>query len=163
MDLATMIAQMFVTACLAGWMSLGVKDNIQHPVMNRTFTTMVLEMERMAEMYPEHYALVAHRRITNPTLQTVLFRGIVLAELIASLLLWVGAGWLGLAILGTADAENARVAALVGTIAFTGVWASFLIGGNHFSYWYCHEWAQNNHFQLVLWGTATMVLLVAPS
>ncbi|MEM1198043.1 MAG: DUF2165 family protein [Pseudomonadota bacterium] len=162
MDLATLIAQMFVTACLAGWMSLGVKDNIQHPIMNRTFTTMVLEMERMAEMYPEHYALVAHRRITNPALQTALFRVIVLAELLASLLLWVGAGWLALAIFGMADVESARVAALVGVIAFTGVWASFLIGGNHFSYWYCHEWAQNNHFQLVVWGTATMVLLVVP-
>ncbi|MEM8648710.1 MAG: DUF2165 family protein, partial [Pseudomonadota bacterium] len=85
-----------------------------------------------------------------------------LAELIAALLLWLGAGWLALAGFGMADVESARVAALVGTIAFTGVWASFLIGGNHFSYWYCHEWAQNNHFQLVVWGTATMVLLVVP-
>ena len=162
MDLATLIAQTFITACLAGWMTLAVKDNIQHPVMNRTFAVMVLQMDRMAELYPDHFELVAHRRITNPTVHAALFRCIVLAELLAAVLLWVGACWLGLAIFGFADVESGRVAALVGTIGFTGVWASFLVGGNHFSYWYCHEWAQNSHFLLVIWGTASMLLLILP-
>lgn len=162
MDLATLIAQTFVTASLAGWMTLGVKDNIQNPVMNRTFAVMVLQMDRMAEMYPDHYELVAHRRITNPKVHTALYRCIVFAELLTAILLWIGTCWLGLAAFGLADVESGRVAALIGMIAFTGVWVSFLVGGNHFSYWYCHEWAQNSHFQLVIWGTASMLLLILP-
>lgn len=162
MELATLIAQTFVTVSLASWMTLGVKDNIQHPIMNRTLAVMVLQMDKMAELYPEQFELVAHRRITNPAVHATLFRCIVFAEVLTALLLWIGACWLGLAIFELADVESGRVAALFGTIAFTGVWASFLVGGNHFSYWYCHEWAQNNHFQLVIWGTACMLLLVLP-
>jgi hypothetical protein len=41
-------------------------------------------------------------------------------------------------------------------------WAGFLIGGNYFCYWYSHFPGQSTHFQLVLWGTATMIFLAMP-
>ncbi|MFL2786550.1 MAG: DUF2165 family protein [Paracoccaceae bacterium] len=34
-----------------------------------------------------------------------------------------------------------------------------MIAGNWFCYWFCHEGAQNTHFQMTLWGMATMVLI----
>ena len=163
METATLIAQTFVTACCAGWMTLGVKDNIQHPAMNRTIVTAVLQMERLAEMYPDDYRHIAHRRITNPAIHNAVYRLIVVGELVAAMLLWIGGFWLALAAAGSADADSARVAALIGLLAFTSIWTGFLIAGNHFGYWYCHEWAQNTHFQLTIWGTAAMILVTVPA
>ena len=160
METTTLIVQAFVTAYLAGWMTLGVKDNIQHPSLNRSITSMVLQMDRMAEMYPDDFRLVAHRRIVNSAVHNSVFRLVVFAELVTAILLWIGVVWLALAVLGMAAPEGARIAALVGALAFTSIWAGFLIVGNHFSYWYCHEWAQSTHFQLTIWGTAAMILLV---
>ena len=93
-------------------------------------------------------------------MHSYVFRLIVFAELVAAILLWIGVIWLALAAFGIAGAESARIAALIGILAFTSIWAGFLIVGNHFGYWYCHEWAQNTHFQLATWGTAAMILLV---
>ena len=70
--------------------------------------------------------------------------------------------WMVLALCGLADLEQARIAALAGALGFTSIWSGFLIAGNHFAYWFCHQWAQSTHFQLVLWGIGTMVLLAIP-
>lgn len=159
MELALLIAQTCATAFLAGWMTTAVKDNLLHPSINRDFAAMVLRMDRMAEMFPEDYARMKHRRIANPKMLNVAYGLIVTGEVVATLALWVGVVWLGLALAGAADPETARSAALLGALTFSGVWSAFLIMGNHYGYWLCHEWAQNTHFSLVLWGTGTMILL----
>ena len=69
MDLALLIAQSCATAFLAAWITAGVKDNIQHPATNRTFLAMVLQMDRMAELYPDDFERMKQRRITDPALQ----------------------------------------------------------------------------------------------
>ena len=158
-ETVTLIAQTGATAFLAGWLTSGLKDNLQHPEMNRTFTSMVLRMERMEELYPEHFEIVKHRRINNTRTLNLAFRFIVLCEAVATILLWIGVAFLCAALGGLSGLATAKAAAMIGVLAFTAVWSGFLIFGNHFGYWYAHEAAQNTHFQLVIWGVATMVLL----
>ena len=50
--------------------------------------------------------------------------------------------------------------ALFGATAFVAIWSGFLVVGNYFSYWFCHEGAQNTHYQMTLWGLATAILLI---
>ena len=64
---------------------------------------------------------------------------------------------------GLEDPEAARVVALLGVLGFTLIWSAFLVFGNWFLIWMCHEWAQSNHFQLLLWGIGTMLLLILGS
>ncbi|MEL6889123.1 MAG: DUF2165 family protein, partial [Pseudomonadota bacterium] len=64
-----------------------------------------------------------------------------------------------MALMGTGTVAGGRSIAMIGAMAFTAVWAGFLIVGNHFCYWFCHEGAQNTHYQMTLWGVGTMVLL----
>jgi hypothetical protein len=35
-----------------------------------------------------------------------------------------------------------------------------VIGGNYFAYWYCHQWAQSNHFMLMYWGFFVLIVLL---
>ena len=163
METATLIAQTLVTVFLAGWMTSAVRDNIQHPSINRDLIVLVMQMDRMAEMYPDEFKQIAHRRVASPAVHHAVYRIIVFCELATTVLLWIGVAWLLFAAFGAAEAGTARTAALIGTLAFTSVWAGFLTVGNHFGYWYCHEWAQNTHFQLAIWGTAGTILLVVPA
>ena len=78
-----------------------------------------------------------------------------------SVALWVGAISFALAINDQIEADTARMLGLLGALTFTTTWAGFLIVGNWFCYWFCHEGAQNTHYQMTLWGLATMILLVA--
>ena len=82
-----------------------------------------------------------------------------MVELVASLMLWAGFAALVAAAMGAGPAELGRSIALVGAMMFTAIWVGFLIVGNHFSYWLCHEGAQNTHYQMTLWGVGTMILL----
>lgn len=154
-----LVAQACLTGTLALWLSFGVRDNLLHPAMNGAFTAQVLALERMRTAYPDDFRLVQHRRVTNPAMQRLLFRFIVACEVLVCLLLWIATIWMGLAVAGLADATEARAVALAGALGFTSIWSGFLIAGNHFAYWYCHEWAQNTHFQLALMGIGAMVLL----
>jgi predicted small integral membrane protein len=165
MSLPTMLlfAQTGLTGILALWLSFGVRDNLLHPAMNGTFTAQVLALERMSTAYPDDFRLVQHRRITNPAVQRLLFRFIVACEVAVCLLLWSATIWMALSVAGRADPVEARTVALAGALGFTGIWSGFLIAGNHFAYWYCHEWAQNTHFQLALMGIGAMVLLATGS
>ena len=162
METMIAVAQTFLTAYLGAWLLLGVRDNIVHPSMNGMFTAEVLELERLKAAYPEAYALIEGRRVISPALQRAAFLFIVGCEVLVCLLLWAATAWMLLALFGLADLEQARIAALAGALGFTSIWSGFLIVGNHFAYWYCHEWAQNTHFQMVLWGIGTMLILAVP-
>ncbi|MCR9126871.1 MAG: DUF2165 domain-containing protein [Rhodobacteraceae bacterium] len=160
-DVMILIAQASSLALIAAWLATGVWDNLRHPSVNETYTAQVLSMARMAQEYPAEHAQVAHRAIHGRALQRLAFRIVVAAELVAALVLWAGVVALLMALAGTATPEIARTIALAGALLFTAVWGAFLVVGNYFSYWFCHEGAQNTHYQMTLWGMANMVLLVA--
>lgn len=160
LEIAILIAQAASVLFLALWLTTGVFENIFYPVLNSTFTAEVLDMKRMREDYPEAYELVAHRRITSPKVQSFLFRLVVVWELLAVAALWLAVIAFAMALFGAATVETARVLGVLATLAFTATWAGFLIIGNWFCYWFCHEGAQNTHFQMTLWGLATLILLV---
>lgn len=161
METAILIAQLAATGLIAAWLATGVYDNIRYPYLNETYTAEVLSMSQMKEQFPADFAFVAHRAIHNRTIQLWAFRIVVIAELIACLLLWAGVVALLMAVVGTAAPDTARSIALLGATAFTCVWGGFLVVGNYFSYWYCHDGAQNTHYQMTLWGIGTMILLAA--
>jgi predicted small integral membrane protein len=160
LDTALLLAQLLTTASLAAWLTSGVWDNIFHPTQNEVYTSQVMSMERIREDYPDAFEPVKHRAITDRKVQLAAFRLVVLAELIAAMLLWIGTGALLLALFGGAALETARALALLGCLAFTCVWSVFLVAGNYFSYWFGHEGAQNTHYQMTLWGIGVMILLV---
>ena len=152
------------TACvffLAAWLTIGVLDNIFHSALNSTITSEVLDMTRMRAEFPEVYEAVAHRRISNASVQKWLFVIIVVWEVVAAIALWSGFAAMLMAALGQFDPETGRSLAVLGALLFTSIWVGFLVGGNWFCYWFCHEGAQATHFQMTLWGIVTMILLVA--
>jgi predicted small integral membrane protein len=155
----TLLAQTVSLALPAAWLTLGVRDNILHPSVNETYTAQVFTMERMAADYPAEYARVAHRSITRRAPQRAAFYLVVFAELVTTLTLWAGVGLLGAALFGLVALDMAHPVAMLGALMFTTIWAMFTVVGNHFSYWFCHEGAQNTHFQLTLWGMANLIFL----
>ena len=154
-----LLSQAVCVFFLAAWLTTGVFENLVHSRLNSTFTAEVLAMTRMKEDYPEAFEDVAYRQISNPTLQQLLFRLIVLGEVVATVLLWTGFIALVMALVGVTEVSVARSLAVLGALAFTSVWAGFLVGGNWFCYWFCHEGAQNTHYQMTLWGMVTLLLL----
>ncbi len=160
-DTVILIAQTVSIAAIAAWLATGVYDNIFYPDNNELYTSQVMSMERMQVDFPDEYARVAHRAVTNRTVHLLAFRVVVLAELLACLILIAGTVALLMALAGTATVETARSIALLGATAFTAVWAGFLIVGNYFCYWFCHEDGQNTHYQMTLWGMANIILLAA--
>ncbi len=160
LEFTLLISQTAAVFFLACWLSTGVFENFFYADLNRRFTSEVLDFTRLREQYPEVYTRVAHRRITDAKLHKWMFGFIVGWETFAVLTLWVGVVGLLLAILGIVDSETARSLGLLGALLFTSTWAGFLIVGNWFCYWFCHEDAQNTHFQMTLWGFATMIMLV---
>lgn len=159
METAILLAQMLTVGLMAGWLTLGLRDNILHPVVNETFTAEVVSLARMRRDWPEMHARLAHRAVHHRGVQRLLFTAIVLGEAVVVLLLWSGALCLALAAAGWMDVAAARPVALAAVAAFTALWGSFLIAGNHFGYWLCHEGAQTTHFHLLLWGMGGLVLL----
>ncbi|WP_239113187.1 DUF2165 family protein [Shimia biformata] len=154
----TLFAQAISLALPAAWLTLGVRDNLVHPDLNETYTAEVLSQARMKNDYPEAYARVAHRSINSRTVQRAAFRLVVAGELSTVIVMW--AGVIALLALGFTGAPDwARPLAQLGALMFTTIWAMFTVVGNHFSYWFCHEGAQNTHFQLALWGTANLIFL----
>lgn len=139
LDTVILLAQILTTASLAAWLTSGVWDNIFHPTQNEVYTAQVLSMERIREDYPEAYDPVKHRAITHRGTQLLAFRVVVLAELVATILLWIGVGTLVWALFGGISLDTARALALLGCIAFVAVWSGFLVAGNYFSYWFGHE------------------------
>ena len=160
LDLVLPLAQFALVLFLALWLTIGAFENVVHPTLNETFTSQVLDMTHMREQFPEAYAAVAYRRVASPGLRRFLFRFIVTWEVTATVALWIGTVTVGLAMLGQMSPDVARGWAILGVLLFTTTWAGFLVAGNWFCYWFCHEGAQNTHYQMTLWGLATMIFLV---
>ena len=154
-----LLSQSACVAMIAAWLTLGLRDNLLHPSLNAALVAEVMEMSRMRAAYPAEYAQLAHRAISDPRRQRAAFRLIVALQCVATSVLWAGAGWLLLALVGAANAEAAQAAAMIGALLFTAIWAGFLVAGNHFAYWFCHEGAQHTHYQMLLWGLGTMIVL----
>jgi predicted small integral membrane protein len=159
LDTVLVLAQIAAVLGPAAWLSTGVWDNYFYPQNNETYTAQVMSLERMRDAYPTEYARVAHRAIHDRRLQMLAFRVVLLAEVVATLLLWSGIVALILSLAGAVAHDTARALALLGAMAFTCVWAGFLVVGNYFCYWFCHEEGQNTHYQMTLWGLATMIFL----
>ena len=159
METVLLFAQMIATGALAGWLTLGVRDNILHPSINETYTAEVMDMTRMRSEYPEVYEQVSHRAVSDRKLQQFAFRAVIAMELCASILLWIGVLFLFLSIFGAVRPDTARVVAILGATAFLAVWTGMLIVGNYFCYWLCHDGAQNTHYQMALWGIGTLIFL----
>jgi len=154
-----LIAQIMSVSAIAAWITTGAWDNILYPENNETFTAQVMGMTRMQTAYPDEFARVAHRAISARATQRMAFRLVVLVEVLAALVLWIGVGALVLALFGAVAPDTAKALALLGAVLFTSVWAGFLVVGNYFCYWFCHEWGQNTHFQMLFWGMGTMIFL----
>ena len=154
-----LIAQAATILFLALWITIGVRDNIIHPDVNRALTTEVLQLTRMKDEYPEIYALHANRAVEDPRWLNGLFSAIVIAEVLAAVFCWLGFAAMILAVLNVLTVEMARALALLGALTFSSVWVAFLIGGNYWCYWMCHDSSQKTHFQLAQIGILAMVFL----
>ncbi len=158
-EIILLITQASSIFILASWLSIGVFENIFYPEFNRRFTNEVLELTRISQEYPEVYAVVKYRRITNKVVQNGVFWAIVCWQFVAVTVLWAGTISLFLAVFNLFEMEKALAIGLLGTLLFTMTWAGFLIVGNWFCYWFCHGEGQNTHFQMTLWGTTTSILM----
>jgi hypothetical protein len=78
---------------------------------------------------------------------------------VAALALWAAVATFAAAGLGRVAVATAQAAGLVAAMVFTATWGGFLIVGNHFCYWYARDSGQATHFQMLLWGMATTILL----
>ncbi|MEM8731743.1 MAG: DUF2165 family protein [Pseudomonadota bacterium] len=142
------------------WMAVAVADNWRHPKLNEEAVAMVVRFDLMAEHYPEDFALIAYRRIEDPRIIGLLFRAMRLAETCAAGLLLLATAVLLAAAAGIADPATAQGLAIVAVAFFVSIWVGFVIGGNYFAYWYCHQWAQSNHFMLMYWGLFVLLILL---
>lgn len=154
-----LFAQMLMVLMLTLWLSLGVFDNLRHPKVNGLFVGQVLELELLKAEFPELYEMHKARAVHSKAVQAWMFRAIVCAEGLAVLLLWGGVLSLCGALFGAVAAAEAQAFATLGVLAFTMIWSGFLVAGNYWCYWMCHEGAQNTHFQMTLWGIGVMILL----
>ena len=160
-DFALLLAQTGAVFLITAWLATGVYENLFLPQLNSVFTAQVLDMERLRNEYPEAYAEVAYRRVSDPAIQRLLFRLIVAWETLAVIALAIATAALVLALFGAVPTDTARGLGLVGALLFTATWGGFLVAGNWFCYWFCHFEGQNPHYQMTLWGMATMILLAA--
>lgn len=139
----------------ATWLSIAVWENIRHPILNETFTAEVLSMKRLKTEYPNLFKSIGHRAIYNRKMQQWAFRLIVGAELTVTVALWLAV----FCQFFIFDAAQANLVGQVAVLGFCVVWGSFLIAGNYFAYWMCHDVAQTTHFHMLLWGLAILIYL----
>ena len=160
MESVLLLLDAILVAGLGIWMVVAVVDNWRHPKLNEEAVAMVVRFDLMAEEYPEDFAQLSHRRIDDPRLIGLMFRAIRLAETLAACLLIAAAGALVWAVFVPGTVVLANVLALSATVFFICIWAGFIIGGNYFAYWYCHQWAQSNHFMVMYWGFFVLIVLM---
>ena len=153
-----LVVKASITALPGAWIALGTCDNVRFPSINRDDVARVLALEALSDV-PEIKARVAHRAVTSPRVVRTLFAVVVLAECLTALLLVAGSGLLMLSATGFVSQECVLLVALTGAAAFTGVSASFLIGGKWFYCWY-GEFGQQTHLLATLWGLATLIVLL---
>ncbi|TNF65141.1 MAG: DUF2165 family protein [Rhodobacteraceae bacterium] len=159
MDQVLLLVEAALVAGPGLWMAVAVFDNWRHPRLNEAAVATVVRLDLLAQDYPEDFALIAHRRIDAPRTIRRLFWAIRLAETVAAAALIGSALLLLLAAGALVPVALATGAAIVSAAFFTLIWAGFLIGGNYFAYWYCHQWAQSNHFMLMVWGLLVLLVL----
>ncbi|MEM7722073.1 MAG: DUF2165 family protein [Pseudomonadota bacterium] len=160
METVLLLVEAALVAALGVWMAVAVYDNWRHAQLNREAVAMVMRFDIMERDYPEDYKIVAHRKVTSEAVITMMFNIIRVAETLAALvLLGAACGLLGAA-LGAFSVETATIFAIVGTAYFSLIWAGFIIGGNYFHYYYCHQWGQSNHFMFMYWGFFVMLVLM---
>jgi len=160
-DFFPLFGQSAVVAMEAAWLTVAVFDNIRYPRLNERGFARVLSMELVKQQDPDVYADVSDRRVDNPRMEKVLFRMLVAAEVIVSILLWLGALALLLAAFGLFDDDGTNTLAHIGVLGFIAIWASLLIGGQWFWYRIGLAAAQQAHFFLTIWGIATLTYLSA--
>ena len=160
MEVLLLLVDAALVAGLAAWMIVAVADNWRHPKLNEDAVAMVVRFDVMASEFPDEFAALAHRRIDDPKLIGALFRAMRLAETVAAVtlsrasLLLIGAAG------GAVAPSVAQVVSVASAAFFACIWAGFVIGGNYFAYWYCHQWAQSNHFMVMFWGLFVLLILL---
>jgi len=154
-----LFSQSAIVAMEAAWLTVAVFDNIRYPHLNERGFARVLAMDLVKQQDPEVYEDVSDRRVENPKMEKALFRLLVAAEVIVSILLWLGALALLLAAIDLFDDDAANALAHIGVLGFTAIWASLLIGGQWFWYRVGLAAAQQAHFFLTIWGIATLTYL----
>lgn len=160
MDSLFLIVDALLVAGLGVWMLVAVADNWRHAKLNEDAVAMVLRFDLMAQEYPDEFATLAHRRIEDPRVIGRLFRAMRFAETVAAGALLISALLLLGAAVGLAAAPVAQAIAIMAAAFFCSIWAGFVIGGNYFAYWYCHQWAQSNHFMVLFWGLFILLILL---
>ncbi|MGI9404626.1 MAG: DUF2165 family protein [Hyphomicrobium sp.] len=154
-----LFGQSAVVAMEAAWLTVAVFDNIRYPHLNERGFARVLSMDLVKQQDPEVYANVSDRRVENPHMEKSLFRLLVAAEVVVSVLLGLGALALLLAAFGLFNDNAANTLAHIGVLGFIAIWASLLIGGQWFWYRIGLAAAQQAHFFLTIWGIATLTYL----
>jgi len=160
MEMILLLVAAILVSGPAVWMTFAVADNWLHPRLNEEAVAMVMRFDMMAVEYPDDFKLLAHRRIEDPEKIRRAFQGIRLAETLAAIAMSVSALLLAGAAFGYFDTVTAVTIAILSMAIFVSVWAGFIIGGNFFAYWYCHQWAQSNHFMLLYWGFFVLLALL---
>lgn len=151
--------QLLMLLMPALWLVLGALENIRAPGANGRMVAGVLDMSVMAVDEPELYAELGRNRITSPTLHKLLFGLIVTMECIVAAIMLAGVVALALAGLGFVPLEPARIIATLGSVGFTLIWSSFLVGGQWVHYWVVYKDAQITHFVMTLWGVLVTIVL----
>lgn len=160
METVELLGEAVLVATLAGWIGIGVIENIRFPGVNGDLVAMVMRMDRVKEERPEIYEAVKGNRVESPALHAWAYRAIVAVELLAAALLTLGTAMLVLAAASGADPAGARAVAAAGSVVFALVWGGFLVGGQWFHYWAGWKDSQFTHFFLVIWGALVFQILV---
>jgi predicted small integral membrane protein len=158
-----LFSQSAIVALQAAWLTLAVHENIRHPEVNARAFFAVLSLQAIKRHDAAVYRRVAYRRIASPKARKRLFRLLLGAEIVVTILLWIAALALLAAAIGLIGAVTANILANFAVLSFTVIWACFLVGGEWFLYWIGMPRAQQVHFFLILWGIATLTYLAAAS
>lgn len=159
MDYALLAGQTALVWILTLWLALGALENVRNPGVNLRMVSEVMSMARMAETYPDYYAVFSRNRVENARAHLWTFRAIVAAEVVVALAMLWGAVMMTLALADLAPAEAARGTAALGVAGFATIWGAFLVGGQWFHYWCGYEGSQATHFYLAIWGAVALVVL----
>ncbi len=103
----------------------GVYENLFRPKLNSTFTRQMLGMERLRREYPDAYADVAYRKMSNAQLAKLLFWVIVAWEAVAALMLLVATLTLIWAFFRVVDPQMSRSLGMIGALLFTSTCAGY--------------------------------------
>lgn len=145
---------------MALWITIGALDNILHPSINEDGTSDVMNMTHMKSVEKRYYDMVSRRRIKSDKNRKIMFGIAVFWEVLSCIMLWVSGGLLIASVFDIVSVEFALLSSLIATSMFTSTWAGFLVLGNWFLYWICHDECQKTHFHMNLWGLVNIVIIL---